>query len=48
LPREFSIESGELTPTMKIRRSRVIENERALISELYLGKEDVGAAASQP
>jgi long-chain acyl-CoA synthetase len=39
LPREFSIESGELTPTMKIRRSRVLENERALITELYLGKE---------
>jgi long-chain acyl-CoA synthetase len=39
LPREFSVESGELTPTMKIRRSRVIENERALITELYLGKE---------
>jgi long-chain acyl-CoA synthetase len=40
LPREFSIESGELTPTMKIRRNQVLENEKALISELYLGKED--------
>jgi len=39
LPREFSIESGELTPTMKIRRSRVLENERPLITELYLGKD---------
>jgi long-chain acyl-CoA synthetase len=39
LPREFSVESGELTPTMKIRRSRVLENERALITELYPGKE---------
>jgi long-chain acyl-CoA synthetase len=39
LPREFSIENGELTPTMKIRRAQVLENERQLISELYLGKE---------
>ena len=40
LPREFSIENGELTPTMKIRRSQVLENERQLISELYLGKDE--------
>lgn len=40
LPREFSIENGELTPTMKIRRAQVIENEKQLISELYLGKEE--------
>jgi long-chain acyl-CoA synthetase len=40
LPREFSIEHGELTPTMKIRRSQVLENERQLINELYLGKEE--------
>jgi long-chain acyl-CoA synthetase len=40
LPRDFSIEEGELTPTMKIRRAKVIENQRALVSELYLGKEE--------
>jgi long-chain acyl-CoA synthetase len=39
LHREFSIEHGELTPTMKIRRSRVLENHKQLVSELYLGKE---------
>jgi len=39
LDREFSIDQGELTPTMKIRRSRVIENHQSLVSELYLGKE---------
>jgi long-chain acyl-CoA synthetase len=38
--REFSIEHGELTPTMKIRRNRVLENHRALVSELYLGREE--------
>ncbi len=40
LEREFSIEHGELTPTMKIRRARVLENHRALVSELYLGREE--------
>ncbi len=40
LEREFSIEHGELTPTMKIRRARVLENHKALVSELYLGRED--------
>jgi len=39
LEREFTIEAGELTPTMKVRRSRVLENHRALVSELYMGKE---------
>jgi long-chain acyl-CoA synthetase len=40
LDREFSIEYGELTPTMKIRRARVLENHRELVSELYLGREE--------
>ncbi len=37
--REFSIESGELTPTMKVRRNRVLENYRTEVSEMYMGKE---------
>src|SRR5580692_7843743 len=40
LEREFSIEAGELTPTMKVRRNRVLENHRDLVSELYMGKEE--------
>jgi long-chain acyl-CoA synthetase len=40
LERDFSIEMGELTPTMKVRRNRVLENHRALVSELYMGKEE--------
>ncbi|MGB6944280.1 MAG: long-chain fatty acid--CoA ligase [Bryobacteraceae bacterium] len=40
LERDFSIESGELTPTMKVRRNRVLENHRDLVSELYMGKEE--------
>ena len=40
LDRDFSIEQGELTPTMKIRRARVLENHQELVSQLYLGRED--------
>ena len=40
LKREFTVETGELTPTMKVRRSRVLENHRELVSELYMGKEE--------
>jgi long-chain acyl-CoA synthetase len=39
LERDFSIEHGEVTPTMKIRRGRVLENYRAQVSEMYPGKE---------
>src|SRR5205085_2181324 len=42
LDRDFSIEHGELTPTMKLRRSRVLENHKHLVSELYLGREEIG------
>ncbi len=40
IERDFSIESGELTPTMKVRRNRVLENHRELVGELYMGKEE--------
>ena len=40
LDRDFSIETGELTPTMKVRRGRVLENFRSTISEMYMGKEE--------
>ena len=40
LERDFSIESGELTPTMKVRRNRVLENYRGTVSELYMGREE--------
>jgi len=33
--REFSVEGGELTPTMKLRRRIVDEKYRALIDEMY-------------
>jgi long-chain acyl-CoA synthetase len=40
IERDFSVETGELTPTMKVRRNRVLENHRELVSELYMGKEE--------
>jgi long-chain acyl-CoA synthetase len=39
LDREFTIDAGEMTPTMKVRRTKVLENHRDLVSELYAGKE---------
>jgi long-chain acyl-CoA synthetase len=39
LPREFSIGEGELTATMKVRRSRALENFKEHIEELYAGRE---------
>ena len=41
LDREFTIDRGELTPTMKIRRTQVLENYRNTVNELYLGKEEM-------
>ena len=40
LVRDLSIEAGELTATMKVRRMRVLENFKQNIDELYTGKED--------
>ena len=39
LARDFSIENGELTATMKVRRSRAMENFKEHIDELYAGRE---------
>ncbi len=39
LDRDFTIENGELTATMKVRRTRAMENFRDSISELYGGRE---------
>jgi long-chain acyl-CoA synthetase len=42
LERDFTIEDGELTPTMKVRRQRVLENHRRIVGELFLGRDEQG------
>jgi long-chain acyl-CoA synthetase len=39
LARDFSIEEGELTATMKVRRTRAIENFKTEIDWLYAGRD---------
>jgi long-chain acyl-CoA synthetase len=41
LEREFSLETGELTPTMKLRRGKVLEHYRELITSLYPVREEL-------
>ena len=38
LPRDFTIETGELTATMKVRKQKVLENFQAEIDSLYAEK----------
>jgi long-chain acyl-CoA synthetase len=38
LPRDFTIETGELTATMKVRKQKVLENFRVEIDSLYAEK----------
>lgn len=40
LEREFSIEHGELTATMKVRRGKVLENFQNVVGEMYVGKDE--------
>jgi long-chain acyl-CoA synthetase len=44
LPSELTVESGELTPTLKVRRRHVVEKYKALIDHLYAQKEELSAA----
>jgi long-chain acyl-CoA synthetase len=39
LARDFSIEQGELTATMKVRRPYAMRNFKEHIDELYAGRE---------
>ncbi len=39
LPHSLSVENGELTPTLKVRRNVVIDRNRALVDEMY-GSDD--------
>ena len=35
LPRDFTPEAGEITPTLKLRRRAVLEHFEAQVDELY-------------
>ncbi len=39
LPREMTVESGELTPTLKVKRRVVVEKYKEQIDQLYAAKE---------
>ena len=41
LNRELTIEAGELTATMKVRRTKVLENFKKEVDSVYAGREDV-------
>lgn len=40
IPREFSIEDGEMTPTMKLKRNVIIDHWRPQFDEMYSPKEE--------
>ncbi len=40
LDADFTVEAGELTPTMKVRRSIVLEKYKQFVSDMYQGKEE--------
>jgi long-subunit acyl-CoA synthetase (AMP-forming) len=41
LPQDFSIDGGELTPTMKVRTKKVLEKYKDVITALYGSKDDL-------
>jgi long-chain acyl-CoA synthetase len=42
LDRELTIEAGELTATMKVRRAKVLENFKKEVDMVYAGREGAG------
>ena len=46
LPRDFTIESGELTPSLKVKRRAVEDHYRDVVEALYAGGRDEGQAGA--
>ncbi|MEO7042345.1 MAG: long-chain fatty acid--CoA ligase [Gemmatimonadaceae bacterium] len=44
LPEEFSVERGELTPTLKVKRRKIDEHYKNVIDAVYLASEGAGSA----
>ncbi|MEO8945816.1 MAG: long-chain fatty acid--CoA ligase [Gemmatimonadaceae bacterium] len=47
LPAEFSVEQGELTPTLKVKRRVIDEHYKHLIDEVYANRDIQGSAPVQ-
>lgn len=45
LPADFTVEGGELTPTLKVKRRVVEQHHKALIDSLYDGRDPAAAGA---
>jgi len=40
IPREFTIEADELTPTLKLKRKKIYKKHKQVIDEMYMSKEN--------
>ncbi|MBI1318449.1 MAG: AMP-binding protein [Candidatus Hydrogenedens sp.] len=47
VPREFGIEEGEMTPTMKLKRNVIIKNWQHLVDEMYGAGEHTGSGKAE-
>jgi long-chain acyl-CoA synthetase len=47
IPTEMTVESGDLTPTLKVRRRRVVEKYKDVIAEMYRAKQEEYSAQRQ-